>query len=86
MKNNIYRILLFLILIFIGLSGPVWLFILGAALYIIVYTGVEIIFLALAIDAYFGYASGGYYIYTIITAAGLYIVQWAKPHIWVYNQ
>lgn len=86
MKNNIVRFFSFLILIFVGLGGPFWLFILGAIGYIFFYTGIEIIILGAAIDAYFGFGSGGLFLYTFGTTIGLITVQWAKPHLSVYNQ
>lgn len=86
MKNNIVRVILFLVLVFVGFSGPVWLFIIGVAGYIFMYLGYEIIILAAAIDAYFGYASDGWFVYTILVSVGLFCMQWLKPHLSVYNQ
>jgi len=61
-------------------------FIVGAAGYILVYRGLEIVILAATIDAYFGYASDTLFIYTLATAVGLLLVQWLHPSLWVYNQ
>lgn len=86
MKNNIFRTLFFLLLIYAGLSGPLWLFVAGASVYILLYLGLEIIILAAAIDIYFGYASDEWFIYTISISAVLFITQWIKPRLSVYNQ
>ena len=69
-----------------GFSGPVWFFIIGAIGYVFLYAGLEILILSAAIDAYFGYASGEWFIYTIATALGLLLAQWLKPYLSVYNQ
>lgn len=77
---------MFILLIIIGFAGPSWLYILGAVFYIFFYLGLEILIVSAAIDAYFGYASGEWFMYTIATAIGLLIMQWVKPHLSVYNQ
>jgi hypothetical protein len=69
-----------------GFTGPLWVFAVSAAVYIFVYTGFEIIIIAAAIDAYFGYASGGWFIYTLCTTVGLLLTQWGKPYLTMYNQ
>ncbi len=86
MKNSILRIGIFCLLIVCAFTGPVWFFIVGAAGYILVYRGLEIVILAATIDAYFGYASDTLFIYTLATAVGLLLVQWLHPSLWVYNQ
>ena len=86
MKNNILRILFFMALVLSGFSGPLWFFVVGVVLYIFLYRGLEVILLAAAIDAYFGYATNGWFVYTITVALGVFVAQWAKPHLSVYNQ
>jgi len=86
MKNNLARVLIFSVLIITGFSGPVWIFGIGLFGYIFLYSGLEVLILAAAIDAYFGYASDSWFMYTILTATGLLIVQWLKPYLSVYNQ
>jgi hypothetical protein len=86
MKNSILRIGIFCLLSVCAVAGPVWIFIVGAVGYILVYRGLEIVVLAAAIDAYFGYASDTWYMYTLFTAVGLLLAQWLQPYLSVYNQ
>lgn len=80
------RIFLFCILIILGFSGPVWLFIPMVLVYIFIYTSAEVVCLAACIDAYYGYGSSLPYLYTLSTAAVLLVMQILRPHISVYNQ
>jgi len=86
MKKNLLRILFFITLICTGFTGPLWLFAAGTVIYIFMYLGIEVIILAVAIDAYFGFGSDGWFMYTICTSVVLFLLQWAKPHLSVYNQ
>jgi hypothetical protein len=86
MKNNIIRIILFLILLVTGFAGPLWVFAMSVVLYSFLYFGVEIIIIAAFIDAYFGYHSGGWFAYTLGVTAVLLIAQVLKPHLAVYNR
>ena len=86
MKKAILRILLLISLMLLGFGGPAWLFVVGVLLYVCTYVGVEVIFLAASIDAYFGYQQETLYVYTIATALLVFVVQWAKPRLSVYNQ
>jgi len=86
MKKTILRISLLISLILLGFGGPTWLFAVGVFLYVIAYVGVEVIFLAAAVDAYFGYQQETLYVYTIATAILVFLVQWVKPRLSVYNQ
>jgi hypothetical protein len=86
MQNNLLRILFFFILVLLGFSGPIWFFAIGAIAYIFLFLGLEMLILSAAIDAYFGYGSDEWFIYTIVTAAALLFVQWLKPQLSVYNQ
>lgn len=86
MKTNILRILLFATVFFLGFSGPVVVFILVAVAYTLLYAGVELIVLAAAIDAYYGYERGDIYLYTLCATVLVFFVQWLKPRLWVYNQ
>lgn len=76
---------MFCVLVFFGMTGPVIVFALLAVAYTFLYFGVELIVLGAAIDAYFGFNSGGVYVYTLCIAAGLLVVQYLKPYLKVYN-
>ena len=86
MKNNIFRIFAFVTLILTGFSGPFWLFIVGAVVYVFIFRGLEMIILGAAIDAYFGFQSGGWFGYTVCISIGVFFAQWVKPYLSVYNQ
>ena len=76
------RILLFCILAILGATGPLPLFALCFLLYTLVYTGFEVIFIAVCIDAYFGYGSG--YYYTLSAGVLVLLVQMLRPKLFVY--
>jgi len=86
MKNNIFRVVLFGTILFFGFTGPLWLYVCTVVLYSFIYFGIEIIFIAFFIDAYFGYAGGGWYVYTLGTSVVLYIAQYLKPYLLIYNK
>jgi hypothetical protein len=82
----IFRILTFIVLVFIATILPTWVFGVCMILYALRYTAYELIFLSMSIDALYGF---GYPIdvpyYTICTCFGLFFIEWLKPHISVYN-
>lgn len=86
MKNNIFRIILFIVTMVCGFTGPLWLFACGVIAYSFLYFGIELIFIAVAVDAYFGYAENSYYLYTLGTTAVLFLAQYLKPRLSLYNR
>ncbi len=86
MKHFLIRTFLFTLLTFFGLSGPLWVFVIIGAVYLVAYTGVEMVLLAAAIDAYFGYQYDTWYMYTISVAIAVLVMQWMKPRLSLYNQ
>jgi len=70
----------------LGLAGPVWLFVPVLIVYIFRYTSIEVMFVAVCIDAYFGYGSSMPYLYTLCTAVLLLFVHTLRPYLTVYNQ
>lgn len=86
MKNKLTRVIFFGILIFFGMTGPVVLFVLLASIYTFLYLGVELIVLAAAIDAYFGYGSDTAYVYTLFTAGGIFTLQILRTYLKIYDK
>ncbi len=80
------RIILLLTLMISGVMGFVWLFAGLVILYTFLYFGAETIIVAMMIDAYFGYTTGVWFIYTLSVSVLLIASQYVKPHLWVYNQ
>lgn len=80
------RVLSFCIVSCLALAGPVFLFIPALVIYILVYTGLEVLFLAACVDAYFGYGTTHPYFYTACTGLGLLVTHIVRPRLWVYNK
>lgn len=68
------------------MTGPVWLFVPLFVLYILLYTGIEVLFIAVCIDAYFGYGSAVPFLYTGCTAVLLLVIDILRPQLWMYNK
>jgi hypothetical protein len=83
----ILRSILFFGVLTSAALAPVYVFILCACGYAVLYRAHELIFLCLLIDTLYG---SGYPIhlpyYTLVAIAGVFIIEWVKPHISVYNQ
>ncbi len=79
------RIISFCIVSFFALAGPVFVFIPALVLYVLTYTGSEVLILTVAVDAYFGYGTTHPYVYTLCTGIGLILVHIVRPRLWVYN-
>ena len=86
MKHHLLHFCLFLLVASAGLSGPTWLFICSAVVYLGIYTSLELIFLGVVIDAYYGYGGVTYFAYTLSAAVGVIVMQWVRPRLWIYNQ
>ena len=80
------RFISFLVLIGIGFAGPWWLFVAGLLLYGYLYGGMEIVALAVLVDALFMSSVGIVPFYTLGTIAGLIGLELVKPHLVLYNQ
>ncbi len=83
----IVRSLLFCALVFVAALAPVFVLALCAFVYVILFRAYELIFLALALDIFYG---SGYPLhlpfYTIVALVGIFFIEWVKPYISVYNQ
>ncbi len=83
----ILRGLLFCVLLAVATLAPVIVFAISALFYALLYSAYELIFLALAIDVFYG---SGYPMqipyYTIVALVGVFFIEWVKPYISVYNQ
>lgn len=77
------RFLLFILTAFLGLSGAVILFVPVAVLYGFLYVGRELLFVAVAIDTFYG-VGVTLPIYTATTLIGLLFFDWLKPQLRTY--
>lgn len=74
------RIVFFIGVIALGLFTPLWAFLIGSALYIILYGGYEAFFLAVMIDLLFGADGVAYgFLYTLTTGALTLAVLLLRP-------
>lgn len=80
------RIALLVLTAAAALTGPLWLFLPLLVAYIVIYTGVEVLFVALLVDAYFGYGTTYVGLYTLATGVGLIAVHILRPRLFVYNR
>ncbi len=80
------RVLLFAATMFFGFIGVLWVFVPLLAWYIFLYTGIEVLFIAACIDAYFGYGTAYPFIYTLCTGLALLVAHILRPVLSVYNQ
>lgn len=81
----IFRFFFFVAILFCAVAAPAWLLALIALAYAFRYTGYELIFVAAAIDAFYGAGSFSFPYYTLAAAAGLICIEWVKPRISLYN-
>lgn len=83
----ILRSLFFCVLLTVAALAPVIVFAISALFYALFYSAYELIFLALAIDVFYG---SGYPVhipyYTIVALISVFFIEWVKPYISVYNQ
>ena len=80
------RIIIFVILIILASGGPVWLLLPGLVVYGLMYSGYELIFLGLFIDALFMHSGAIIPLYTVGITLWLIFAELAKPYLVLYNQ
>lgn len=78
------RFVAFITLLFLAPLLPLAFMLVLFLLYSLRWLGIELLFLAAFLDAYFGAAST-YPLYTIATGTGLLAIAWLKPLLTVYN-
>ena len=82
-----FRIVFFLILLILATSAPLFLFVVASCVYVALYTGYELIFLGLFIDALYG-QMGLFSLpyYTVGALVCVLLLLWVKPRLLVYNR
>lgn len=86
---NYYRILFFILIMLLAATGPVWVLVGCGLFYIFYYRSIEILFIAFAIDAFYGYQYEMTALpatYTITTAIALMLAVFSERVLMVYNQ
>lgn len=86
----IVRSILFCGLLYIATLAPLFVLAVCAFIYSLFYTAYELIFLALAIDIFYGFGHVAHFVhipyYTVMALCCVFFVEWVKPYISVYNQ
>lgn len=75
----------FLLIAFTALAGPFWIAVVFGLCYALWYQGVELLLIALLVDAYFGYGSVSVPYVTLATAGTLFVVLLLRPHLTLYT-
>lgn len=81
----ILRFFLFCTLVCAAVVLPTWLFAICAFFYALRFTAYELIILTCAIDAFYGAGSFAIPYYTLVASGALFIIEWIKPRLSVYN-
>jgi hypothetical protein len=82
----ITRLILLCLILVVAVVAPTAVLVVCALAYALRYTAYELIFIAAAIDAYYGLGGMTLPYYTFCTCAALILIEWVKPFISVYNQ
>ena len=80
------RFIFFSSIFILGVVGPFVVFIVGACVYALRYTAYELIVLAGMIDAYYGIQYPAFPKYTLIAIGGIFLLEWLKRQLSVYNE
>jgi len=80
------RIILFCLVSISAFTGPWLVFLLAAIAYGVYYTGIELIILAVLVDAFFMSASAFTPYYTLAAVLTLCLAEFVKPYTVFYNQ
>lgn len=67
-------------------TGPLWVFLPIVILYTFYYDGIEIILIAVLVDAYFGYGHTSVPWYTVAALGLLILVRFLRPYVSMYNR
>lgn len=79
------RIFFFIIIFILGVVGPFEAFLLAAVVYALRFTAYELIVFAAMIDAYYSISYETFPKYTLVTVGGLFILEWIKQQLSLYN-
>ncbi len=84
----ILRALFFVTLLCMTSAVPTSVLVVGFCVYAFLYTAYELIFLAVIIDGFYAVSGSGVAIpyYTISIILLLFVTEWLKPRLSVYNQ
>lgn len=80
------RFISFVVVAASGFAGPVWFFLAAAAIYGFWFSGLELVIVAMCIDAFFGNPEHAVPIYTSMAVLWLIVMELVKPHLLLYNQ
>jgi len=81
-----WRFLVLFLLCLLAAIGPVWLLWGVLVLYVLLWSGFEVIFITLLIDGYYGYGVSPYPYFTIAAVVLLVLVKLLRPYLSIYNQ
>ena len=79
------RVISFITLLFLSTLLPWYLILPFAFVYALFWEAYELIAIGVCIDAYFGTHHVLPY-YTIVVSCMLIVLEWAKPHLLIYNK
>ncbi len=82
----IIRALWFLGVLVSAAAGPLWFLCLVGVPYLLYYAGIELLFVALLVDGYFGFERTDWPLYTLVVLVLIIVVQFLRPYISVYNR
>jgi len=74
------RALSFAGIVIVAFTGPVWLMMTAMLGYALMFSGIELIAVALLVDAFFMNTTTLFPLYTVITVIGLIVVELIKPY------
>lgn len=80
------RLIALAFVVVVGFTGPVWLFLVGAAAYGFWFSGYELVILGMLVDAFFGDPENILPLYTGLAVLWLILVELVKPQLLLYNQ
>ena len=76
-----YRVLFFIAIVIIAVTGPVFLLAAFALGYALMYRAYELVLVAVCIDAYFGTGEIPYYL--LVSTVAIIAIELLKPHVHV---
>ncbi len=79
------RFVWFVAIAFTAVAGPFWVAVVLGLVYCAHYQGLEVLAVALVVDAYFGYGTVNVPYVTLVTAAVLLVVIMVRPHLAIYG-
>ena len=80
------RFLSFLLLLFVSVATPWWVFLAALTIHALYFTGLEILILTALLDAFFMFPGNQVPVYTIVAVGLLMLTIFVRPYLMMYNQ